>query len=155
MSLPEPVRGFPAPDADELADDELLARLAKQLQRRDAKARAQKALATLRQRRAKNKLSSHHCGDILPYRYSQNAKYKLSRDVISIVAFAHLARILSKTDVEYLAGHVESLEEAMAILQLEDDVPHSWYNMYLTWREINGKMALQFFLGKSLLQTLP
>ena len=116
-------------------------------QYRDAKAKAKASLTLLTKRYLKKeRLPSHPCGDILPYRYSSDPKVNLERDVVSIVVFVYLARYLTKTQVENLARHRPTLEKAKVLLRKEKDFP-SWFECFTDWKISNRKLAFVFFCG--------
>jgi hypothetical protein len=98
---------------------------------KSAKAKARASLTLLKKRYLKKeKLLSYHCRDILLYCYLFDLKVNLGKDVVSIVVFVHLARYLTKTQVENLAKHRPTLEKAKALLQEQKDFP-SWYKCFM------------------------
>lgn len=132
-------------DAVILAD--LKARVKELERRKGVKSQARAALTSLRKRYEKReKLPSHPCGDLLPYRYSSSIKINLGRDVVPIITFVCLARYLTKSQVENLAAHKPALEEAKLLLQNEDFHSH-WFDCYINWRKSNRQLAFDFFLG--------
>jgi hypothetical protein len=139
-----------AEDSDDSTSAKLveLTTKVKELSRyKDAKAKARASLTLLEKRYLKEeRLPSHHCGDILLYRYSSDPKINLGKDVVSIVVFVHLARYLTKTQVENLARHRPTLEKAKALLLEQKDFP-SWYECFTDWKISNPKMAFFFFCG--------
>jgi NADPH-dependent ferric siderophore reductase len=146
MPLSKPDSEFLPSDDVELAA--LSARVEELSRRKEAKAKAEVALSNLKSRHKQKKAASHPCGDVLSYRYSEHPEYDLGKLVISIVGFAHLARLLAKTDVERLAGNEALFHEAKSILEKETDFPSSWYDMYKYWRKSNPILALKFFDGR-------
>lgn len=131
-------------DAVILAD--LKARVKELERRKGVKSQARAALTSLRKRYEKReKLPSHPCGDLLPYRYSSSIKINLGRDVVPIITFVCLARYLTKSQVENLAAHKPALEEAKLLLQNEDFHSH-WFDCYINWRKSNRQLAFDFFL---------
>lgn len=115
--------------------------MAKQISTADA------ALAVLQQRYSKKRKITRPCGDILPHRYSTAQECGLGKDVISIVAFAHLARYLTKTQIEILARDKHCLEAAKEVLKGEEDFPADWWDCYVNWKRLNRELALCFFNG--------
>ncbi len=108
---------------------------------------AGEALSILKNRYSKKKKITRPCGDVLPYRYLPNQQYDLRHDVISIVTFAHLARYLTKTQIESIAGHKSSLKRAKQLLEEEKHFPFDWWDCYVKWTKMNRKLALCFFTG--------
>ena len=108
---------------------------------------ADEALSFLKHRYPKKKKISRPCGDILPYRYSTGHEYNLGKDVISVVTFAHLARYLTKTQIEKLAEDKTVFEAAKEVLRGEEDFPVDWWDSYKNWKIKNRELALCFFNG--------
>ncbi|CAJ2503092.1 Uu.00g104860.m01.CDS01 [Anthostomella pinea] len=124
----------------------LKARLEELEHRNEAKSQARAALTALTKRyRKKEKLPSHPCGDILPYRYSSDAKANLGKDVIPIIVFVCFAKYLSKSQVEALAAHGPSLAKA-SLLLAKEEFQSSWFDCYMNWKKSNFEMAFHFFL---------
>lgn len=141
--------------SDESDDSDTAAALAqlkakvKQLEQRTLlKSQAIASLTALKNRyHKKEKLPTHPCGDILPYRYSSEAKVKLGQDKVTILVFAYLARYLSKSQIEALAAHGPTLCKATTLLAEEKGFHSSWFDCYLNWKKTNYQLAFEFFLG--------
>ncbi|KAL2261992.1 hypothetical protein VTK26DRAFT_2796 [Humicola hyalothermophila] len=107
---------------------------------------ANDALEALRSRYSDKQKITRPCGDILPHRYSTDQGCNLGQDVISIVTFAHLARYLTKTQIELLAGDKSCFEEAKEVLKREEEFPVDWWDSYTHWKRLNRELALRFFI---------
>jgi hypothetical protein len=85
---------------------------------------------------------------LLSCRYLFETKLDLKPQSLGIAAFSHLARHLSKRDIEHLAGDAIAFAEAKALLEQQNDPPSNWYDMYLNWKRLDRRLAFQYFTGK-------
>jgi hypothetical protein len=152
-SLPKPSLAYEDESDDSIdlkAISELKAQL-KSLEQQSAKKSHAVASYNALERRfnKREKLPTHICGDLLPYRYSSAPKCNLGKDIVTIWVFVYLAKYLTKRQIEALASHERILERAKSLLGNEMDFPSSWFECYMRWKGSNQTLAQEFFLGQA------